>query len=239
LILRHTGHSARVLSLALLLALPAVGLEAQAGGGTSGEQDLIDRLVPSVGITLGTTGIGVEAGVRPLERLGFRLGMATIPYTYDFEEDDVRGRGEPPSPATRLTVDFLPRGGPFHLSAGLHRVGQGVRAEAMPVDSIEFNDRNYSPEEIGSLVGEVWGKKTAPYLGLGWQGTGGSWQFYGDIGVVLTGSLEVDLRATGPISENQQFRQDLEAERRELQDDLPNIPVFPHLVIGLRYRIGG
>jgi hypothetical protein len=223
----------------LLLALPIAGLEAQAGGDPSDGQVLLERMVPAVGITLGTTGIGVEVGVRPLHRLGVRLGMATIPYTYDFVEEDVQGKGEPPSPATRLTVDFLPRGGPFHLSAGLHRVGKGVRAEAMPVYSIDFNDRMYSPEEIGVLVVEIWGKKTAPYLGLGWQGTGGSWQFYGDIGVVLTGSPEVDIRATGAISGNEQFRQDLEVERRELQDELPNVPVFPHLAIGLRYRIGG
>ncbi len=220
-----------------LLALLATGVGAQEA--TANDEDLLERLKPAVGLTLGTTGIGVEASVRPMPQLGFRLGLATIPYSYDFDEDEVTGKAEPPSPIQRLSVDYAPLGGAFHLTAGFHRVSNGVRGSAVATDSIEFNDRDYAPQDVGRIEAEVWGRSIAPYLGFGWQGTGGRFQVYGDLGVILTGSPGVDIRVSGVISDDPQFQQDLEAERREIEDDLKSLWGIPHIALGLRYRIGG
>jgi len=202
-------------------------------------QDRAPGIDPTVGVTIGTPGIGIEGGVRPLERLGIRIGLGWIPYEYDVEEDDVIGTVSPPSPIARLTADFFPMGGAFHLSMGLHHYSGGLSGRALPQEGIELNDREYSPEEIGEFTARIWGRETAPFVGLGWQSRSGRVQPYVDMGVLLSGSPSVQVSVSGELGNDPGFRADLDAEIRELEDDLSSIRVLPHLAFGLRARLGG
>lgn len=202
-------------------------------------QDWIERSSPSVGATIGTPGIGIEGSVRPSERFGFRLGLSWIPYQHTLDETDVEGTISPPFPITRVTADFFPMAGTFHLSVGIHHYSGGVSVRATPLEGIEINGREYPPAEIGEFSVRVWGRQTAPVLGLGWQRRSGRIQPYLDLGVLLTGPPRVSIAVSGPIGADPQFRADLDEEIRKLEDDLSPFEIFPHLQFGLRFRIGG
>ena len=227
-------HNSLSAALILSFMLPFVWSGAEVSA-----QDWLAEARPTLGATLGTAGIGLEAGLRHGDRLGARLGLSWIPFSVDIDEDDVTGTAEPPSPIVRATLDFFPRAGTFHLSAGLHHVRQGVSVEMIPTDSIEVGDNRYAPEEAGRFLGEAWGRTTAPYLGFGWQGRGGRLQFYSDLGVAFTGSPSITVRVTGPLAGDSEFMEDLRSETREAEDDVSDFRFLPHLALGLRYRIGG
>lgn len=228
-LLFHTAVPFLVLLTALTLLLGPAHVAAQ---------DEDPGLTPSVGGTIGTPGIGIEAGIRPWERFGFRVGLSWIPYEHDIEEEDVTGTISPPSPVTRLTADFFPRAGVFHLSLGIHHYSGGISGRAVPSEGIEINEREYSPEEIGVFTARVWGRQTAPFIGLGWQGRSGRVQPYVDLGALLTGSPRVSVHVSGVIADDPQFQNDLDEEIREIEDELSAFRIFPHISFGMRFRIG-
>jgi len=136
-------------------------------------------------------------------------------------------------------VDFFPFGGTFHLSVGLHRYSGGVSLQAVPLESFELGDGEYSPAEIGRVDGEVWGRQTAPYLGLGWQKRSGRVQPFLELGAALTGSPSISVEVSGPARNNPTFQADLAKEIREAEDDISSVVAYPHLSFGLRVRLGG
>ena len=201
-------------------------------------QGWLESTQPSIGVALGTSGLGVEASVRPWDRLGARLGLGWIPFEPEVDEDEVTGTISLPSPITRLTLDYFPRAGAFHLSGGMHRFPGGVSGRAMARDTVEINDRDYGPEELGEFTGRVWGRETAPYLGLGWQRTTGRVQPNVDLGVAFTGSPRITVSVSGPIGADPTFQADLDSEIREAEEDIASFRFFPHLALGFRLRLG-
>jgi hypothetical protein len=201
-------------------------------------QGLMERSSPAIGVAVGTSGIGFEIGVTPWEQLGFRLGLGWIPYEFDIDEDDATGTVSPPSPITRVTVDFFPFRGTFHLSAGLHRFPGGISLQAVPLEDFDLGDGNYSAAEIGRVEGRVWGRETAPYLGLGWQKRSGRVQPFLELGAALTGSPSISVTVSGPARNNPTFQADLDKEIREAEDDISSVVAYPHLSFGLRVRLG-
>jgi hypothetical protein len=207
--------------------------------GTLEAQEWMEMTRPSLGMAVGTSGLGIEASLRPWDRVGARLALGWFPFEPEVDEEEVTGTISFPSPVTRVTVDFFPRSGGFHLSSGLHRFPGGLSVRAMARDSVEINDRDYAPEELGELTGRVWGRETAPYLGLGWQGMAGRVQPTFDLGVAFTGTPRITVSVSGPIASDPTFRADLDAEIRNAEDDISSYRFFPHLALGLRIRLGG
>jgi hypothetical protein len=201
-------------------------------------QGLMERSSPAIGAAVGTSGIGLELSLTPWERLGFRLGMGWLPVEYDIEEDDATGAISPPSPITRVTVDFFPFRGTFHLSAGLHRFPGGISLQAVPLEDFDIGDGEYSAAEIGSVEGKVWGRETAPYLGLGWQKRSGRVQPFLELGAALTGSPSISVTVSGPARNNPAFQTDLDREIRDAEDEISSVVAYPHISFGLRVRLG-
>jgi len=201
-------------------------------------QDWIVRAAPSLGVTAGTTGLGLEAAARPLDYLGVRLGIGWIPVKRDIDEDDATGTVSAPSPLTRLSVDLFPMRGIFRLTAGLVSFSDGVAANATARDTITINDRDYLPEELGQARGQVWGRKRAPYLGLGWQSRAGRIQPHGELGVAFTGPPRIHVTVTGPIANDPVFMADLQQEIRDAEEDIRSFRFYPVLAVGVRVRMG-
>jgi len=207
-------------------------------GGPAAAQGWMESAGPWIGGTAGTSGLGLEAGIRPADRLGVRLGLGWIPYEPQIDDDDITGAVSFPSPITRLTLDFFPAGGAFHVSTGLHRYSGGLTARARARDSVEINHREYTPDELGEGRGRVWGRETAPYLGIGWLGRTGRVRAYFDLGVAFTGSPLISVTVTGPIGNNPAFRSDLDAELRDREDSISSYRFLPHIAAGLRVGLG-
>ncbi len=140
-----------------LLAFPRpVALEAQ---------EWVEATRPSIGMAVGTSGLGIEASLRPWDRVGARLALGWFPFEPEVDEDEVTGTISFPSPVTRVTVSFFPRSGGFQLSSGLHRFPGGLSVRAVVRDSVEMNDRDHAPGDLGGADGTGVGTRNRPLPG--------------------------------------------------------------------------
>lgn len=192
----------------------------------------------SAGLTGGTLGIGPEVGFRG-NGFGVRGNATFFGLGRTVESDGVEYDGDLKLRSVGAMADLYPFGGGFRLSAGARINSNRVELRATPTEDVEIGDEVYTPEEVGSIIGEVEAKKFAPTLTIGWasgSSAGRGLNFGIDAGVMFQGSPEVtELRTTGMLSDPE-FQADLQREREEIEADIDNFKVYPILQIGIGYR---
>lgn len=145
-----------------------------------------------------------------------------------------------------MTADWFPFHNGFRLSPGLVANGNELDLNGRPRagQTFDIGGNTYTVDEVGSLNGNVDFNSLAPYLGVGWGnpfGAGGNWSFSCDLGVVFQGSPNVTLTATPTNAfDDPALRAELdrrvEAERRDLEDELDDFKYYPLVSIGITYR---
>lgn len=213
-----------ILGAALAITTPAVAQDTTAGSTT-------------VGVTGGTLGIGPEAAVRISENVGIRGNLTFFGYSHDAESDGVDYDGKLKLASGGLMLDFHPFQNGFRLSAGARISDNKVRLRAKPTESVEIGDETYTPEEVGTLSGNVKANSFAPTLTVGWAGGAARGLNFGiEAGGMFHGSPKVkSLKATGLLASDPDFQEELRRETDELEDDV-DYKIFPIVQISLGYR---
>tara|TARA_R110000796_G_scaffold200418_2_gene316434 strand:- start:702 stop:1379 length:678 start_codon:yes stop_codon:yes gene_type:complete len=194
----------------------------------------------TVSAIAGTTGFGADASWRFHENLAVTARYTNgLDFDTDFEEDDVTYNADFEMKASSVKMDYFPFGGSFFLSAGIMMPDIEANVVGTPDDgsTYEFNNRNYSAAEIGSVVGSATvSDGTQPYVGLGWRSSHQSGlSFFSEFGVVAT-NVDVSLSTTRNLEAlNPQLQEDIRAEEQSLEDDIDKLPVFPVAVLGVSY----
>lgn len=219
------GTTALALAAGLTLSAPAA------------RADIPFAPTVSIGPTVGTLGVGVEAGVRVGRWFGVRADWRGFPYETERGIGDVDYDVDATLSSFGATADLYLLLG-LRLSAGLRLNDNGADIVGVPSGPIRIGGTIYQPAEVGRLDGTVSFDDTAPYLGIGY--TGGL-PFLGldlvlDVGVLRQGSPRVTLGATGPVTALPGFAAELERERREVEDDLDFLDWYPVVSVGLVYR---
>ena len=195
----------------LCVSAAAPGALADAAGTTSGSAGNWD-----IGLKASTPGVGVE--VRRSLSESFALRGVVNSYSYAVNEgvDDVDYHRE-------LNPDATPSGGAF-----------------------EFDRKTHMAAELGSAHGDADFKPVSPYLGIGFDRDFGSESQFGvalDVGVLLQGEpqfkLDVTCGAAVPALRCAQLADDVEAERRQFEDDARKLAFYPVLSLGFTFRLGG
>lgn len=144
---------------------------------------------------------------------------------YDLDVDLMSGGG---------FVDFHPLRNGFHLTLGALYNGNEANLSALaPAGSVVGGTT--LPAAAG-LSGDLSVDEFSPYVGLGYDTTFTSrsnWTFTVRAGVLYQGNPDVVLRQTsGPAIPGV----DLDAEARDIEDELDLVEFYPVLSIGLNYR---
>ncbi len=213
-----------------------------------------------VSAKVGTLGLGVELDYAINEKFNVRLQANGYSYDDDFEEDDISYTGEIDLSSTGVLVDWRPFDGTFRVTAGLYNNANELTAIATQVgnQSYEIGDVDYRSAANDPLILDAkaeLGKSSAGYLGIGWGNTAPSgWMFSFELGVLLSGSPEVSLSATGSaigsyngveqqfsVSDNsnplvQEFNENLRVEEKNLKEDISDFDVYPVISLGVGYR---
>ncbi len=199
-----------------------------------------------VGLRAGTFGFGAEFDVGLTETLNVRLGYNTFSYDYTMEDTDVVYDGTLKIGAASAILDWHVFNGGFRLSLGAVQKGPKIDVKAVPSASAtyEINDRVYTAAQIGSLTGTVKiGDSVAPYVGFGWGNTVDKEDrvtFLFDIGAINTGSptaeLNVTCGATVPTVTCNQIRNDVNAEKAELEEEAKDYEWYPVVALGIAIR---
>jgi hypothetical protein len=187
-----------------------------------------------VSAELGTLGLGAKLAVTLGSQFRLRAGGAFQPFTIGVDASDIRYDVTLATPSATGTLDWHPGGSRFRFSGGIVYFAEDLELEATPKSDVSIGNQEYSPEEIGSLIGNLGTEEVAPYFGIGWGDStrrGVSFQF--DLGVAFHGTPAVTLRATGPVGSNPSFQNDLNEEIADINDEIERVRAYPVLSIGV------
>ncbi len=192
----------------------------------------------SAAITGGTLGIGPELGVRFSDHLGVRGSATFLGVGANFDVEDIEYDGDLNLESYGAMLDVYPFGSHFRLSAGARINNNRGRVAATPQGTVELGDQEYTAAQVGTLRGRADVKNLAPALTLGWSGARRrGFMFSFDAGVLFQGSVRVrDFTASGTAAASPAFRTSLEAERRELQDDIDDYKAYPIAQVSIGWR---
>lgn len=182
-------------------------------------------------------GLGVEYGYSVSDLLTVRFGLNGSEYGFDAEESGIDYDFDLVWDSKSIALDVHPMRGAFRVTGGLLFNDNRLEAVGRSAEDFTIGDTVYTADQIGQLHGRVEFDDRAPFLGLGWdwsQGRRVGVSF--DLGVARQGTPRVSLTATGPIASVPQFADDIEQERRELQDELDDFKVLPYATLGVVVR---
>lgn len=194
----------------------------------------------------GTLGVGAELAIGMTETLNLRVGYSAFDYSTEIEDTDVTYDGDLELRNPSALLDWHAFGGGFRFSLGVVGASTQVVGTGVPTaGTYEINGRIYPASAVGNLGVEIEASNSvAPYIGIGWGNpvdAAGRWTFLFDIGAVYYGSepdvvVNVNCGAalTGP--ECTQLRNDVEAERLDLIDEVDTLNWYPVLNLGLAFR---
>ncbi|MCK5770733.1 hypothetical protein [Algiphilus sp.] len=214
------------------------------------------------GVRASTLGLGAELSIGLLDRLVLRIPVSTFTYSDDVEEDGINYDGDLDLLTVGLFADVHVFGGAFHITGGLASNGNELNlraSEATGNESFEVGSNTYvsDPDDPFELRAGIDFESVAPYIGIGWgnavHAERNSVYFKLELGVLYQGSPQATASATGSVRDAdtplapsfdvnsadpraQAFRQQLEAERATLEDDIDEYDLYPVLGVSVGYR---
>lgn len=188
---------------------------------------------------LGTLGGGLELTRSLSETVNARVGVNFFTYEYTGEESDIEYEFDLNLFSASALLDWHPFGGVFRLSGGLVLNNNELDSTARPLEITAIGDVDYTPEEIGTLTGNIDFNNLAPYAGIGLgNAVAGDkkWGVVLDIGVMFQGTPDASLAADGLLSTDPAFLAELAKEEKDLQDELDTFKYYPVISFGITYR---
>ncbi len=184
----------------------------------------------------GSLGRGGEVNVDFNRHLGVRGGIGAIPVQPTATFENIKYTIKPPSTLSNLGVDLYPAGGGFRLSGGL-MFKHDIALDAEPSGTYSFNGTEYPANQVGTVTAAFTYNSTAPYATIGFAGRGRVGVTF-DFGAAFMGEPTVTLSASGPISSDATFQQNLRDEQDKIQQDAGKyMKVLPILSLGLHIGI--
>ncbi len=212
----------------------------------------------AMGVTVGTLGGGVEMVTTISRRTNLRVDGHFFSISDNLTQDGVGYNAKLKMADARLSYDYYPFGGGFRLSAGAAVYNQfSVKAVASVPSgrAITFNDVDYYSSAKDPLRGNGtidFSHKVAPTVSFGWGNaiprSNRHLAFPVEIGVAFAGTPVFDLNMTGsacsspdpatcaPVATYAEFKSNLAAERKKINDDISPLRFYPIVNFGVTYR---
>ena len=185
----------------------------------------------------GTLGPGFEAIVPIGSKFNIRAGGSYFSFTrsqvLEDEDTDVEFKSDVQWGAFGGMVDWHPFSSGFRLTGGAFVDLRDVSATGTPLTAVTIEDKEFSPERLGSLTaGFRYDQTISPYLGIGFgdAARGARVGFLFDLGMVYAGSPTFHMEGTGMIAPTANWAP-------TLTEGLQSFKWMPLISIGLGVRI--
>ena len=198
-------------------------------------------IMPSVG----TLGFGLAVATPIDSNFQARFGLNYAGFGINSTTNDIKYDGNLNLFSATALVDYYPFGLNSFLSitGGLAYQNNRLAGKAVPTglnNTVSVNGTDYNLGNDNSINGTFsFPNSIAPYIGIGLATQiGGGFGIYTNLGVMFAGTPKAELTASGPISQNDAFKKDLDAEVKKAQDEVnKNVPgIYPVLTFGLSYQ---
>lgn len=194
----------------------------------------------SIGVNLGTPGVGVQASAKLSDMVVLRGAIDGISISRDEDYSDIDYDGKAKLFTGGLFADLHPGGSAFFLSGGAYVGKRKINLRAQPTAPVEIGGQTFAPAQVGRIDGEAKLSNVQPFLGLGFDNTfvgERGWGFRALAGVAFSKRPDVDLVASGgTLANDANFQARLATEEAEARDDAKNFRYFPILQVGLTRR---
>lgn len=213
--------------------------------------------MPSIAITAGSLGAGIEAAVPVNRKVAIRGGFHMLDLALHFKTSDIPYEADAYLRSATVQVDFFPRKGNFHISPGL-MVYNGMHGDAHAVipagQSFDMGYGTYVSSATSPVKADAtlrMGYSTTPMLTFGWRSIlPGRWRWTMpvEIGAVYIGTPKFTLNMSGvacdqnnncgDLSTEPEAQADLQRERDDWADTIQQVKAYPIISIGVGYRFG-
>jgi hypothetical protein len=201
----------------------------------------------ALGLKASTLGLGGEASIGITRFLVVRTGLNRFGMEREHEFGGISYTLNPRLRSVTTVVDLHPFSGAFRLSGGLiHNRNEGRLDYQVPEgETISLGESQYSWSDVQSLTGKIGFKRSAPYVGLGFDNSlagRGRVSFNMDLGVMFHGQPRARLVGQSTLSgaAQERFEADVAEEAGEVQEDLDGLPkviqYYPVVAFGLKFR---
>jgi hypothetical protein len=188
---------------------------------------------------ISTLGLGVEGGMRLNDSFGLRLGGNWLALEDDGSQNDFAYDADLTLASFGTLVDYHPFQGGFRVTGGLRYNFNDLEVVGNATDIVTIGDVEFSPEEVGTVSGDVGFNVVAPYLGIGYGATllEGAFSIGFDLGLMVHGQADVQLESEdGDLSGTDLLNDSLDDEERNIEDDLDAFVVYPVVGLAAIYR---
>jgi hypothetical protein len=200
-----------------------------------------------VGISAGTTGLGLHLSVPVQSNLNMRFGVNALNHSYSDTASNVDYDFKLKLQTIEALLDWFPGSSQFRLTGGLAYNGNEIEAKAKPNSAARytFNGVSYRASDVGSVNGTIDFNKAAPYLGVGWGNAASSekgWGFSSDLGILFQGKPSATLTAVcGPTAVSAAggctaLQSNVASEQARLNDEMNNLKYYPVARIAVTYK---
>ena len=186
-----------------------------------------------------TLGLGGEFTTAIKPDINVRVGINALDVDLDDEEiEDVDFDVGVDLSSFSALLDWYVFNGSFRLSGGIISMDNEIDLEARPAENIKIGDVYFTPEEVGTLYGNIENDEVVPYVGIGWGNpltAGRRWGFTCDFGVAFTSSPDVTIDARGGI-EPEGFDEELAKLQGDIEDFCDDFRLYPVIALSFFYR---
>lgn len=195
-----------------------------------------------LGAKIGTTGLGADVTFGILPRLNLRGGGNFGSFSFKMKFEDIKYDLDVDMVTFPLMLDFHPFANNFRITAGVY-FNSSFEADlkATPSKVVQIGHHSYPAEVIGNLKGKAEADSSiSPFLGIGYGNAVGrnqKWTLFMEAGVMFH-SYSVDLTSDGAGMDAllDLFREDIERERKNIEDDLNDWKIYPVVTLGATYH---
>lgn len=243
----------------LLLAAALLFVSGAKAGEPIDEADLGLFNHLSVGLNVGTTGIGIQAGTCVTKWLGIRAGLDIMPAIkikpgvdvyYDTpageQSETVKLEGNMARTQGEFMVDVYPLGGSFFVTAGMAFGGAkmfevkghsdklaSLSAEGVSIPYFDVDKYRVQFDRSGDVRANLEVNKVRPYLGIGFGSRAVPKRrvaFRAELGVQFHGHMKV-------VSDNVTTLSDYDNENNDISKLVDKLTVYPVLKFCINGRI--
>lgn len=192
-------------------------------------------------VKLGLPGVVVGYAHSVNDHMGLRVDAGTTgSIARDRTESGLPYRAAAKYTRIGLFGDYRPFGGRFRLTTGLTLNDASVELDSRfdGVTPVTISEKTITPSAADYFRARVKVPRLTPYFGIGWghQPRATGFGFVADLGVSIGKAkvtVEQNLVANYPGLISQA---DVDAETRQLKDDVGKVRILPHVAVGVGYR---